>query len=90
MEEYQIDRLGQTEYEETLLDTISKVVINRNYIEQNQLFWDNIVFKFWEEYYFSRENISIRKQAKFLEIFMDGVFKFKPSNSLPEDEILLK
>ena len=32
MEEYQVDRLGQTEYEETLLDTISKVVINRNYI----------------------------------------------------------
>ena len=82
-----VDKLGQVEYEETLLDMVSKVVINRNYISNNQEFWDNLVFKFWEEYYFSIEPISIRKQAKMIEVFMDCIFKFQPDMELPEDII---
>lgn len=81
----QREKLGLIEYEETLIDNLSKVVINRNYISQNKTFWDTVVFKCWEEYYFSPENISIRKQAKMIEIFMDGLFKYKPSLEIPED-----
>lgn len=87
MQEFQTDRLGQIEYEEFLLDTISKIVINRNYIQQNIEFWNNLVFKLWEEYYFSTEEISILRQTKMLEIFFDAMFKFKPPTHLPEDII---
>ena len=81
------ERLGQVEYYETLLDNISKIVINRNYIAQNQDFWDNMVFKMFEEYYFSLEEISIRKQAKLLEIFFGCLFEFTPATEKPEDII---
>lgn len=78
-------KLGQLEYEDVLLDNLSKVVINRRYIKENQNFWDNLIFKMFEEYYFSTEEISIRKQAKYLEIFFDCNIKFKPSQVLPKD-----
>lgn len=81
----QEQKLGQIEYEEVLLDNLSKVVINRRYIKENQDFWDNIIFKMFEEYYFSSEEITIRKQAKYLELFFDCNIKFKPSQELPED-----
>jgi hypothetical protein len=86
---FQNDRLGQIEYEEVLFDNISKVVVNRGYVYENQLFWDNLVFKFWEEYYFSMEEISIRKQSKLIEIFFKLSFEFKPSQELPEDLVNL-
>jgi len=81
------EKLGQVEYYETLLDNISKIVINRNYIAQNQDFWDNMVFKMFEEYYFSLEEISIRKQAKLLEIFFGCLFESHPATEKPEDII---
>lgn len=80
-------RLGIAEYSEVLLDNLSKVVVNRNYLEQNQEFWDTIVFKLFEQYYYSLEEISIRKQAEGLEIFFNALFLFKPSTEKPEDLI---
>lgn len=82
-------RLGLTEYTEVLLDNISKVVINRSYIEQNQRFFDKIVFKLFEQYYYSLEFVSIRKQAEELEIVFSCVFEFKPPVEKPEDIITL-
>lgn len=81
------DKLGQVEYYEVLLDNISKIVINRNYISRNQQFWDSMVFKMFEEYRFSLEDISIRKQAKLLEIFFGSLFEFSPETEKPEDII---
>ena len=80
-------KLGATEYEEVLYDNINKIIINRNYIKQNQQFWDNIVFKMFEEYNFSSEEVSIRKQAKIVEIILAMMIKFKPAQELPEDLI---
>lgn len=85
----QESKLGIVEYEEVLYDNISKVIVNRNYVKQNKEFWDNIVFKMFEEYNFSIEGTSIRKQAQFLELFLATMFKFKPSQELPEDIIEL-
>lgn len=82
-----MEKLGLLEYHEVLLDNISKVVINRNYIAQNQEFWDEIVFKLFEEYRFSLEDTSIRKQAKLLEIFFHSLFEFQPAVVQPEDLI---
>lgn len=83
------ERIGQAEHSEVLLDNISPVVITRSYIEQNQLFWDSIVFKLFEDYYFSPEEVSIRKQAKMLEIFFGNLFEHKPSVEKGEDIINL-
>lgn len=81
------NKLGQVEYYEVLLDNISKVVVNRHYISRNQKFWDNMLFKLFEEYRFSLEDISIRKQAKLLEIFFGCLFEFAPETEKPEDLI---
>lgn len=89
MREYQKERVGQVEYSEILLDNISTVVIPRSYIEQNQDLWDDIVFKFFEEYYFSPEEISVRKQAKMLEVVFGKIFEYKPSVEKPADIINL-
>jgi len=83
--EDQTDKLGQIEYEEVLIDNISKLIVNRNYMHQNIEFWDNLVFKMWEEYYYGLEHVSIKKQAQFLEIFFYNTFTYKPSNTLPKD-----
>lgn len=85
----QNEKLGQSEYEETLLDHISKVVINRNYIENNIEFWNNVCFKLFEEYYYSKENVSISSQARLLEVVLSNMFRFKPSQELPEDILFL-
>ena len=81
-------KLGQVEYEETLLYHISKLVINRNYIIENESFFDGLLFKLYEEYLFGEE-ISIVKQAKTLEIFLGCMLKYKPSLILPEDSLFL-
>lgn len=90
MRDYQRERVGQVEYSEILLDNISTVVIPRSYIEQNQEFWDDIVFKLFEDYYFSPEEVSVRKQAKIVEVILGKMFEHKPSTEKPEDVITLK
>jgi hypothetical protein len=83
------DKLGQTEYEEVLLDNISKLVINRNYILENSEFFDAVVFKMFEDYLFSLEPISITKQAKTFELFLGCMLKYLPTQVLPEDSLKL-
>lgn len=89
MEEHQRDRLGQSEHEEELLYNISKNIVNRNYIQQNQDFWDIVFFKMFEEYYYGLEPVSIKQQAKCIEIMMYNLFKYQPSLELPDDILML-
>jgi len=81
------DKLGLLEYTDVLLDNVSRLIINQNYIYENSEFFDNLIFKLWENYNNSLESISIRKQAQMLEIFLGTMLKEKPSLSLPEDSI---
>ena len=82
------DKLGLEEYSVFVLEGISKVIINRNYIEENEDFFNVILFKFWEEYYTSIvEPISISKQVKMLDILLYAIINEKPSVDLPEDSI---
>lgn len=83
----QNEKLGQVEYEEVLLDNISKLVINRNYIYENSDFFNAILFKLYEDYLFSLEQISITKQAKTLEMFLGCFLKYNLTDELPEDTI---
>jgi hypothetical protein len=79
------DKLGISEFEEVLLDCLSTIIIPRSYIEENKEFWDSIVFKLFEDYYYSPEPLSIRKQAKTLDIVFNSLFTFKPPVEKPTD-----
>lgn len=82
------DKLGLEEYSVFVLEGISKVIVNRNYIEENGEFFNAVIFKFWEEYYTSIvEPISITKQIKMLDIFLYTMLTEQPSLELPEDSI---
>lgn len=80
------NKLGFIEYQEVLLDNVSKMVINRNYVFENKDFFDNVIFKMFEVYAETyNEPVSIRKQAQMLEIFLGMNIKYKPTQELPED-----
>lgn len=82
------DKLGLEEYSVFVLEGISKVIINRNYIEENEDFFNALLFKCWEEYYTSIvEPISIWKQIKMLDIFLYTMLLEQPSLELPIDSI---
>lgn len=82
------ERLGLVEYTEVLLENISRMVINQNYINSNEDFFNSVCFKMWENYYNSNtEPISIIKQARLLEIFLGIMLKEKPTLFLPDDEL---
>lgn len=81
------ERLGITEYTEVLLDSISRMIVTQSYIDENNDFFDHLIFKMWENYMNSLEYISIRKQSQLLEIFLGTLLKEKPSVNLPEDSI---
>lgn len=82
------DKLGLEEYSEFVLEGISKVIVNRNYIEENIEFFNLLLYKFWEEYYTSFvEPISISKQIKMLDIVLYSMIAEKPSVELPDDYV---
>lgn len=82
------DKLGLEEYSQFVLEGISKIIINRNYIEENEDFFNTLLYKFWEEYYTSIvEPITIWKQIKLMEIFLGTMLAEKPTLDLPEDSI---
>lgn len=84
--EYHNDKLGLEEFSQYMLENISKLIINRQYIEDNQEFFNLLLFKFWEDYEYSvMESVSLMKQLKLLEIFLGALIAEKPSVDLPED-----
>lgn len=78
--------LGQDEYRLHIYENVSKIIVNRQYIEENYNFFEKIIFKMFEDYDRSfLEPISITKQIKMLELFISVMLEFKPSLELPED-----
>jgi len=75
------NKLGIIEYQEVVIDNISTLILNKDYIEENKDFFDNVLYKMYEIYINDvNDSISIRKQAQFLEIFLGMNFKFKLSD----------
>jgi hypothetical protein len=82
------DKLGQVEHRLHIYENISKIIINRQYIEDNYSFFEKVIFKLWEDYDKSvLETISITKQIKMFELYLSVMLEFKPSLELPEDYI---
>lgn len=82
------DLLGVEEYRLHVLENISKIIVNHNYIEENIEFFEKVIFKMFEDYHNSvLEPISITKQLKMLEMFLSVMLELKPSQELPEDVI---
>ncbi len=83
------DKLYYEEYASHVLENISRVIINQNYINANSDFFEKLLFKSWELYYYNSnlENISITKQIRMLELFLSVMLELKPDLELPEDVI---
>lgn len=81
------DKLGLEEFQQHVYDNISKIIINRKYIDENQQFFDSVLFKMWEDYHFKADNTSINLLIRNLEFFLWAMIKNKPAQELPEDEI---
>jgi hypothetical protein len=73
------DKLGVVEFEETLIDLISPMILYLNYIKTYSEFWDNLVFKSWESYYYSKNNLPVSHYAKMFDIFFGCLFNFPSS-----------
>ena len=83
---YHDDKLGQDEHRLHIYENISKVIINRQYIEDNYDFFEEVIFKMFEDYDRSvLEPISVTKQIKMLELYLSVMLELKPSLELPED-----
>ena len=88
MLEYNRERLGIDEYIGHIYENISKIIINQSYINENINFFEKLLFKMWEQYYYSTiDPISINKQLSILEMFLATMIELKPSQSLPEDVV---
>jgi hypothetical protein len=82
------EKLGLEEYSNFMVENISKLIINRNYIEENSEFFNLLFFKMFEDYEYSTlEPISLLKQLKLLEIFLGAMITEHPSTELPEDSL---
>src|SRR6187402_3027182 len=80
------DKLGIEEYSGHVYENISKIIINQNYINENIDFFEKIIFKMWEQYYYSTvEYVSINKQLAMLELFLSAMIELRPTQELPED-----
>ncbi len=82
------EKLGLEEYSNFMTENISKLIINRNYMEENAEFFNLLFFKMWEDYEYSNlEPISLLKQLKLLEIFLGALVTESPTTELPEDSV---
>lgn len=83
------DKLYYEEYSSHIYENISRIIVNQNYINANLEFFEKLLFKSWELYYYNSnlEYISITKQIRMLEIFLSAMIETKPSQELPEDVI---
>ena len=87
-EEEQRNKLGLIEYSEVLTESLSKVVIPQNYIDNEKDFFEQIFFKTYEKYHNSKtETYSINQIRSLIEIFIDALFTYKPSSDKPDDLI---
>jgi predicted Zn-dependent protease with MMP-like domain len=85
---YHNDRLGLEEYRTHVLENISMIVINPNYVQENIDFFNKIIFKMFQDYDSSvLEPISINKQIKLLNIFLSVMLSERPSLELPPDTV---
>lgn len=86
--EYHNDKLGLEEYRVHILENISNIVVNPNYVRDNIDFFNKVIFKMFQDYENSvLESISITKQIKLLNLFLSVMLSEKPDLELPEDTV---
>ena len=87
---YHDDKLGLEEYRSHVLDSVSGIIVNPNYIKNNTSFFDSLLFKMFQDYEGSQiDPISLNKQIKMLNMFLSIMILEKPDLTLPEDTINL-
>lgn len=72
-------KLGVAEFEEVLLDNISKTVVNEEFIYSNLDYWDSVVNDLFNYYFYSAQEISIKNLSKVIEVTISNnlIYKMK-------------
>ena len=88
---YEQDKLGLIEFSETFYDSLDTVLTTSLiHVEENQAFYDDIVFKMYDVYQRENNNFYIKDLVTFFHIFLHSMFKNQPDTNRDEDEIRLK
>jgi len=78
--------LGYEEFRIEVYDRLSRVITNQNHIDENQDFYEEIIFKMFEKYKNGTVNrVSITQCVLLFDIFLHSMFENKPKTFLPED-----
>lgn len=84
MQEANRDLLGLTEFEENFYNYLSRRVVPNSFIENNELFLNDVLFGLYTKYVES--NLSIRDCVDIFEVFLDNTF-YHLSVEKPNDSV---
>lgn len=84
MQEANRDLLGLTEFEENFYNYLSRRVVPNSFIENNELFLNDVLFGLYTKYVES--NLSIRDCVDIFEVFLDNIF-YHLSVEKPNDSV---
>lgn len=65
-------RLGIIEFEDVLLNNVSNLIVNEEYLDRNKSYWESVVSDLFSYYYYSNEDISIKSLAKVVEVMLSN------------------
>ena len=86
-----MQKLGLDEFTEVFYDSLDTVLTTSLiHVEENQDFYDDIVFKMFDVYQRDSSNFYIKDLVTFFHIFLHSMFKNQPDTNRAEDEIRLK
>lgn len=84
MSEINRNLLGLTEFEENFYNFLSRRIVPNSFIEENELFLNDVLFGLYTKYV--EAGLSIRDSVDIFEIFLDNMFTFlnveKPNDSV--------
>ena len=86
-----MQKLGLDEFTEVFYDSLDTVLTTSLiHVDENQAFYDDIVFKMFDVYQRDSSNFYIKDLVTFFHIFLHSMFKNQPDTNRAEDEIRLK
>ncbi len=84
------NKLGLSEFREVFYDNMGTLITNEAHILQNEMFYEDIIFKCFELYQKNSSVYLISDFTKITNIILKSLFFNQPTTILPEDEIVLK
>ena len=84
-----VNRLGLSEFSESLWINVSQKIVTDSYIETYKDFIDEISYDMWKEYHNSEQELSILMFSRMVESFFFNLFHYESSCEPIKDEMKL-